>query len=143
MVNYAVSMNTVDTVNYDDVAEGVRRFCAERLYELEKSLRPLVDGSFGDVLPGHLTGYLNTIRQLGKLYQTERPPRALQDLVPMDKVQEILARMEAEHERVLTLAVAEAEARVRREITSGQQLSVQAAKATVETRLLELESRTG
>jgi hypothetical protein len=136
-----MSMDTVDTVNYDDVAEGVRRFCAERLYELEKTLRPLVDGSFGEVVPGHLNGYLSAVRQLGRLYQVEKPPRALQDLVPMDKVQEIIAGIRAEHERVLTIAVAEAEARVRKELASGQQLSVQAAKATVETKLLELESR--
>jgi hypothetical protein len=134
-------MDTVDKINYDDIAEGVRHFCAERLYELEKSLRPLVDGSFGDVVPGHLTGYLNTLRQLGKLYQVEAPPRALRDLVPMDKVQEIIAGIRAEHERVLAIAVAEAEARVRMELTSGQKLSVQAAKATVETKLLQLASR--
>jgi len=134
-------MSTIDTVNYDDIAEGVRHFCAERLYELEKTLRPLVDGSFGEVVPGHLTGYLNTIRALGKLYQVEKPPRALQDLVPMDKVQEILAGMRAEHERVLAVAVAEAEARVRMEVASGQQLSIQAAQSTVLSRLMELEAR--
>jgi hypothetical protein len=133
--------STVDTVNYDDVAEGVRHFCAERLYALEKSLRPLVDGSFGDVVPGHLNGYLSTLRQLGKLYQVEAAPRALQDLVPMAKVQELIAGIRAEHERVLTLAVAAAEERVRMELASGHQLSVQAAKETVETKLLQLASR--
>jgi len=131
----------VDTVNYDDIAEGVRHFIAERLYALEQGLRPLVDGSFGEVLPGHLAGYLSAVRQLGKLYQVEKPPRSLQNLIPMDKVQEILAGMAAEHEQAIRLAVAAAEARVRAELSSGQQLSIRAAKSTVLSKLHELESR--
>jgi len=135
------TMNTVDTVNYEDVAEGVRRFCAERLHELEKSLRPLVDGSFGEVVPGHLAGYLSAIRQLGKLYQVEKPPRSLENMIPMVKVQEILAGIRAEHERELAAAVAAAEARVRMELAAGNTVTIQAAKATVSSRLLELEGR--
>jgi len=134
-------MNTVDTVDYDDVAEGVRRFCAERLYELERHLRPLVDNSFGEILPGHLAGYVGALRQLGKLYQVEKAPRSLEQMMPMAKVQEIIAGIRAEHERVLTLAVEQAEARVRAELSSGQRLSIEAAKATVETKLAQLSSR--
>lgn len=136
-------MNELETVDYDDIAEGVRRFAAERLYELEKSLRPLVDGTFGEVLPGHLSGYLSALKELGRLYQTHQPPRALQDLVPMSKVQAIIAGMEEEHARALEQAVVVAEARVRAEVSSGAKLSINAAKATVVTRLLELESRAG
>lgn len=136
-------MNTVDTVNYDDVSEGVRRFCAERLYELEKGLRPMVDGTFGEVLPGHLAGYLAAIRQLGKLYQVDKPPRALQNMVAMSKVQEILAGIREQHDRELCEAVALAEAKVRSELSAGTQLSIQAAKATVIDKLKVLEGREG
>lgn len=134
-------MNTVDTVDYEQVAEGVRSFCAQRLYELEKGLRPMVDGTFGEVLPGHLAGYIATIRQLGKLYQVDKEPRALQNMVPMTKVQEILAGIREQHARELAEAVAVTEAKVRAELSSGTQLSIQAAKATVIDRLNILEGR--
>lgn len=134
-------MNTMDHVNYDDVSEGVRRFCAERLYELEKSLRPLVDGTFGEVLPGHLAAYLSALRQLGALYQTTKAPRALQDLVPMAKVQEILAGMAERHALEVAAAVAAAEERVRHEISQGSKRSIEGAKTTVLTRLMDLEKR--
>lgn len=134
-------MLRVDKVDYDDVAEGVRRFCAERLYELEKTLRPLVDNTFGEVLPGHLAGYLALIRQLGGLYQTHKPPRELQNTVPMTKVQELLARMEVAKELEIQAAVAAAEARVRSELESGSKRSVLQAQATVSAKLLELEAR--
>lgn len=136
-----MNMVRVDHVDYEDVSEGVRRFCAERLHELERSLRPLVDGSFGEVVPGHLAGYLATIRALGKLYQVEKPPRSLQDMVPAAKVREILAGMEARHQAALEGAVAAAEERVRRELSQGSAVSVAQAQETVLTRLLELESR--
>lgn len=134
-------MVRMDPVDYDDVAEGVRRFCAERYYELEKSLRPLVDGSFGDVLPGHLAAYLAAVRQLGKLYQVEKPPRSLEDLIPTTKVQELLARMEHEHQRALEQAVQETEDRVRRELESGSKMAIERGQRAVMTRLMELESR--
>lgn len=134
-------MVRMDPVDYDDVSEGVRRFCAEKYYELEKSLRPLVDGSFGDVLPGHLAAYLATVRQLGKLYQVEKPPRDLEKLIPAQQVQEMLARIEAEHQRALDQVIEATEARVRMELASGSRVSIQTAKQKVSHRLLELESR--
>jgi len=133
--------DTVDTIDYDDIAEGVRRFCAERLHELEKGLRPLVDGTFGEVLPGHLAGYIAAIRQLGKLYQVDKPPRALQNLVAMDKVEQLLARMREAHQVEMAREVAAAEARVRAELASGHRTTVQEARTRVAARLAELESR--
>lgn len=132
---------TVDTVDYENIRDNVRQFCAQRLHELEKSLRPLVDGTFGDVVPGHLTGYLSTIRQLGKLYQVEGPPRDLANMVPMSKVQELLARMEEQRCSDVAAAVAATEERVRRELSQGSKLSIQTAMNTVSTRLMELEKR--
>lgn len=134
-------MNRVDRVDYDDVAEGVRRFCAERLYELEKSLRPLADGTFGEVLPGHLAGYLALVKQLGALYQVHKPPRELQNTMPTSRVQEILARMEQRHELEVAAAVAQAEERVRAQIALGSSTTVNQAKQTVFSKLLELEGR--
>lgn len=134
-------MNRLERVDYDDVAEGVRRFCAERLYELEKSLRPLADGTFGEVLPGHLAGYLSLIKQIGALYQTHKPPRELQNTMPTSRVQELFARMEERHRLEVAAAVAEAENRVRAQIALGSSKTVDQAKHTVFSKLAELEGR--
>lgn len=128
-------------MDFDDISEGVRRFASERLYELERSLRPLVDGTFGEVLPGHLNAYLTCLKELGRLYQTHQPPRALRNLVPMDKVTELLAGMKAQLELEKEQAVQLAEARVRAELSSGQKLSIQSAKATVLDKLEVLGNR--
>lgn len=136
-----VMRNSGDQVDYDALSESVRRFATERLYELEKGLRPLVDGTFGEVLPGHLTAYLGLLRELGRLYQLSKPPRELQNLVPMDKVQELIAGIRAAHALEMSAAVREAEERARMEVASGTQVSIQRAQATVLTKLRELESR--
>lgn len=127
--------------DYDNISDSVRRFCAERLYELEKSLRPLVDGSFGEVLPGHLAAYLMTIKNLGGLYQTHKRPAHLDGMIAAAKVQELVVGMELKHQRELAEAVARAEERVRMEVANGSKLSIKAARQTVLTRLHELESR--
>lgn len=137
-------MSTVqrsEPVNYGDIAEQVRRFCAERLYDLEKNLRPLVDNTFGEVLPGHLAGYLATIKALGALYQVHKPPRDLEDTIPMAKVQELLARMSEQHALEVAAAVAEAENRVRAELALGNKRSIESARSQVLTRLTALERR--
>ena len=134
-------MNRVERVDYDDVAEGVRRFCAERLYELEKSLRPLADGTFGEVLPGHLAGYLALVKQLGALYQTHKPPRELQSVMPVSRVQQLLAGMQERHARELEAVAAETETKVRAQIALGSNRTVDQAKQTIFGKLLELEGR--
>lgn len=145
IINYAALMDIVKPGAYasdhDTVCESVRRFCTERLYELERALRPMVDNTFGEVAPGHLQGYLGVIKELGRMYQTAKPPRDAANLVPMDKVQQLLAGMREQHARELDEAVAATQARVLAEVASGRQLSVQAARAMVATRLLELEHR--
>lgn len=130
-----------DPSDYEAVGNMVRSFCTERLYELERSLRPLVDGSFGEIIPGHVTGYLGVLKELARLYQAHKPPLDLQNLVPVDKVEQVLARMKEQHELALQEAVAAAEARVRMELERGDRLSIQSAKATVMTRLMDLEKR--
>jgi hypothetical protein len=130
-----------DTIDYDAVSDQVRRFCAERLYELERGLRPLVDGSFGEILPGHLNGYLTCLKELGKLYEVHKRPHELSQLVPMAKVEAVIAGIREQHERELVEAVAAAEERARIELASGQQLSIKAAKSTVLARLHDLERR--
>lgn len=130
-----------DKVDYADISEQVREFCASRLYDLERSLRPLVDMSFGEVLPGHLAGYLAAIKQLGALYQATKPPVDLQKLVPMEKVAQMLAGMQERHARELAEAVAAAEQRVRDELSHGSRRSIESARSNVLAKLNDLEKR--
>jgi len=130
-----------ETIDYDAISDTVRAFCADRLYDLERSLRPLVDGSFGEVLPGHLNGYLGVLRELAKLYEAHKRPRDAEALVPVGKVQQLLAAAEDAWSQRLEQAVQEAKDQVRMEIAGGQQLSIQAAKDTVSSKLTALSQR--
>jgi hypothetical protein len=134
-------MTPVEPVDYNTISDSVRRFCTERYFELERALRPLVDGSFGEIAPAHLVGYLGVLKQLTALYQANKPPIDQQNLISMDKVQEIIARMNEQHEQAIMEAVSQAEARVRTEIASGSKLSIEAAKTTVLSKLSMLEGR--
>lgn len=136
-----MTLTPIEQMDYDNIGNTVRHFCTERLYELERSLRPMVDGSFGDIAPGHVQGYLGVLKELARLYQAHKPPRDLANLVPMDKVQELLARMNEQHEQQLQEAVQAAEARVRRELEAGERVGIQAAKSAVLTKLKMLESK--
>lgn len=131
----------VDNVSYDDISNNVRAFVAERLYELERSLRPLVDGSFGEVVPGHLTGYLNTLRDLGRLYQVHERPRDAEAFIPISKVQELLAARDEMWQRQLEEEVHKARMQFDAELHEGRELQVSRAKELVSARLRELEAR--
>ena len=130
-----------DQVDYDAISDTVRNFCAERLYELEKSLRPLVDGTFGEVLPGHLSGYLSTLKDLAKLYEAHKRPHDLANMIPAVKVQQLLEATHEQWERKLTEEIARTEERVRMEVANGSQRSIESAKSLVLARLNDLESR--
>lgn len=132
---------SIEQVDYDGISDRVRAFCAERLYELERSLRPMVDGSFGEVLPGHVNVYLAGLRDLARLYQAQQRPVALAQMIPAAKVQMLLQAQEAAFEERLRIELVRVEERVRMEVQGGQKLSIQAAQSTVLSRLAELESR--
>lgn len=136
-----MTLTPMDPPDYDTIGNTVRHFCTERLYELERSLRPLVDGSFGEIIPGHLQGYLGVLKELAKLYQAHKPPRDLEELVPVNKVQQLLARMSEQHEQQLLEAVEAAEVRVRLELAQGERVGIEAAKSTVLEKLKMLEGK--
>lgn len=126
--------------SFDDISDYVRRFCAERLYELEKSLRPWIDGSFGDISPAHLHAYVGVLRELGRLYEAHKRPRT-DEGVPLAQVEAMLQREREAADARMAEAVAEAEARVRVELESSQVRSIEAAKQTALTKLQLLRER--
>jgi hypothetical protein len=127
--------------SFDDTSELVRRFCAERLYALEQSLRPWVDGSFGDILPAHVTNYISTLKELASLYEAHKRPRPDDELIPAAQMQQRLDEQQRMLELERDAAVAEAEQRVRRELEAGQRLRLEEARDTVSSRLLALQQR--
>lgn len=128
-------------VDYADISNTVRHFCTQRLYELERSLRPWVDGSFGEINPGHLTGYLGALKELARLYQAHKPPAPPEDMVPVSQVQELVVRMEEQQRLAVQQAVSETETRVRMEAQLGQIAGIEAAKASVLAKLHDLGTR--
>jgi hypothetical protein len=138
---YSDCMDLMRADDYDNISNRVRQFCSERLYELERSLRPYVNGSFGEVLPGHLNGYLGVLKELGNLYQAHKRPRQDDELIPAAKVALLLEQAEARMQAAVAAAVAETEARMRGELEAAQQLSIESAKMTVMTRLTQLQDR--
>lgn len=127
--------------NYDDISNRVRLFCAERLYELERGLRPWIDGSFGEVSPAHVTVYLGTLRELGRLYEAQKRPR-MDEGVPMKQVEQMLEAARIDAEARTQAAVLEAETRVRLELEARTAKSIEAAKHAALTKLELLRERT-
>jgi hypothetical protein len=138
---YSDCMELMKPDNFDNVSDNVRHFCAQRLYELEQGLRPWVDGSFGEILPGHLNGYLGVLKELANLYEAHKRPRRDEELVPAAKVAALLAEAEARMQAAVAVAIEETEARLRQELESGVKLSIEQAKTTVLSRLSVLQER--
>lgn len=133
--------------DYDLMSAAVRGFCTERLRDLEKTLRPYVDGSFGEIERQHLSGYLSVLKELRTLWRAgERPvPRDTEPMMPVAAVEKLMleaaAAAEAEREAAVAQAVAEAEARMLEAAAGQRELSVAVARQRVDERLRVLLSR--
>lgn len=128
--------------NYDDLSDAVRRFCAEQLYGAERSLRPWINGSFGDINPGHMSAYVTILRELARLYQAHKPPRQDDDAIPAAQVQQLLETAQREAEARIEAAVLETELRVRMELEASSAKSIESAKQTALMKLQQLQERT-
>lgn len=127
--------------NYDELSDIVRKFCADRLYDLERGLRPYIDGSFGEIQPGHLSGYVSVLRELAKLYNAHKPPRPDDELLPRAAVEAMLHAAQLEAQARMEEAVAAAQEQVRRELLEARTVSIEAAKSTALAKLQELKVR--
>jgi hypothetical protein len=127
--------------NYDEISDIVRKFCADRLYDLERSLRPWIDGSFGDISPAHITGYVSVLRELGRLYEAQKRPRQDQGL-SLKEVEAMLQAAREEADARIQAAVVETELRVRQELEAAATKSIESAKQTALAKLTQLQQRT-
>lgn len=128
--------------NYDEISEIVRKFCAERLYETERALRPWINGDFGDINPGHVTSYIGILRELARLYNAHKPPRQDEQLLSAAEVAQMLEAAQREAEARVEAAVLEAELRVRQELEAASTKSIESAKTAALTKLQMLQERT-
>ena len=63
--------------DFDALGHQMRLANTQRLKAILDSLEPYVDGSFGSINPGHVTAYVRTVAELGKLWRAyDRPVAA-------------------------------------------------------------------
>lgn len=63
------------------LAELVRQQSTQRVQTLVESLQPYVDGSFGQINPGHVKVYLDCLRELGRLWRVYARPEPVPEVV--------------------------------------------------------------
>lgn len=132
-------MDLVTYDDYDKISAEVRRYCAQKLMSLEATLVSYVNGDLGDAQPGHVTAYINLIKELGRLYKAQAAPRDPEAMIPASKVQALLAAAEARIEQAVADAVAHTEARMRLQIQAAQDSDMVQARNQVMARLEQLQ----
>jgi hypothetical protein len=133
-----VSIVTYD--DYDKISEQIRQYCAQKLMELEQSLADYVNGNMGEISPAHATAYITVLKELGRLYGAQKPPRDPEAMIPASKVQILLQAAETRAEIMVREAIAETEQRIRAELEGTTAGSVAQARATVLARLQAVHS---
>lgn len=131
-------MDLVAYDDYDQISEQVRRYCAQKLVALESNLLPYINGDLGDITPGHVTAYITLIKELGRLYSAQKPPRDPDAMIPAAKVAELLAAAQVQTERMVAQAVTDTEARIRAELEARSAGDVATARASVLARMGQL-----
>lgn len=124
-------MDLITYDDYDKISEQVRRYCAQRYAQLADTLQPYVSGDMGDILPGHATAYITCLKELGRLYGAQKPPRDPEAMIPASKVQALLEAATARQDQAVAEAVAAAEARVRGELEARSSHNMELARMQV------------
>lgn len=89
-------MIAVGPDEFDDLSAQMRMANTQRLKAVLDSLEPYVDGSFGSINPGHVTAYVRTVVELGKLWNAYSPPRRVEEAQGVEEEAMVLsARQEA------------------------------------------------
>lgn len=136
-------MDLVAYDDYDQISEHVRRYCAQKYLALGEALQPYINGDMGDITPGHATAYINLLKELGRLYQVQKPPRDPEAMIPASKVQALLHEAALSAERQVQAAAAAAEDRVRKEIAAQSAGDLELARSQVLSRLEQIRPGRG
>lgn len=132
-------MDLVTYDDYDKISQEVRRYCAQKLVALEANLIGYVNGEYGDPTPGHITAYTNLIKELGRLYKVQAAPRDPEAMIPASKVQQLLEAANTRQEQAVAAAVAEAEARIMRQLAAQSAGDMEQARTQVLARLQQVK----
>ena len=86
--------------DFEALGHQMRLANTQRLKAILDSLEPYVDGSFGSINPGHVTAYVRTVNELGKLWHAYDRPGAApegsdEDKVAQEELMVLSARQEA------------------------------------------------
>lgn len=127
-----------EDLRHDDLAEVVRGFTAQKLYDLVESLQPCVDEGvrslpsldpYGQVaVTGVVRAYMTALGQLSKLYQLSQAPAFQEPVLPASQVLEMV---EAKVAEAVEAAVQEAVEATREDQLEARRLSAQEAKLKV------------
>jgi hypothetical protein len=134
-------MDLVTYDDYDKISEKVRQYCAQKYVALLDSLQPYINGDLGDITPGHAAAYINVVKELGRLYGAQKPPRDPEAMIPATKVAALLAAAEARQEERVAAAVAETEQRLRRELEARHHSDGQHARTQVLEKLSQVRKQ--
>lgn len=82
--------------DFDALGQQMRMANTARLKQVLDALEPYVDGSLGPVSPAHVSVYLKTVEQLGKLWRAYDPPRGVEEPRGVDEEQLALSARQAQ-----------------------------------------------
>lgn len=133
---------------FDAASLRMRVQLTAELQEFKELLRPYVDGSFGEVLPGHGQLWLKAQHEIGLLWNAHKPPHRPESKgVPVAKVQQLLSeqreRLEGEFEVAVAAAVAAAQEAVRAELQQRERVSLERGRQQVLEQLQATRLRLG
>ena len=131
-------MDVMKPDDYDNLSNQVRQQCTQKLIGLEQALLPYVNGDFGDIAPGHIIAYVNVIKELGRLWGAQRPPREAGNRIPLAQVEAMLAAAQERQEAAVAAAIEETRELMREEHQASTALSIESAKSAVLARMKEL-----
>lgn len=135
-------------LEHDELANAVRTYTASQLYDFIEGIRPqvkeIIDEGLSDNLSRILAttqvmrAYLAALKDLGKLYQLDKPPIQTEEMVPAASVPLMI---EAAVNAEVGLAVEEALRLEREDKATAQRVSASEAKDRVRSVLGEVGRR--
>lgn len=82
--------------DFAHLSQQMRMANTQRLKAVLDSLEPYIDGSLGAVSPPHVNAYIKVCRELGLMWDSYGPPRAVEEVRGGDEEAMVLsARQEA------------------------------------------------
>lgn len=82
--------------DFSSLSQQMRMANTQRLKAVLDSLEPYIDGSLGAVSPPHVNAYIKVCRELGLMWDSYGPVKAVEEVKGADEEQMVLsARQEA------------------------------------------------